>query len=133
MNERHLVVRRVFTLSGEEQRVLETGRFLRVDFGRSIAVTGETCAESVLLGRRGGQLRAFANVCRHQAIPLDARAADEEDDVMTEDGRHLLCHAHGAIYRPSDGMCISGPCAGLALFAVPVEEVAEGIALTLGK
>jgi nitrite reductase/ring-hydroxylating ferredoxin subunit len=83
---------------------------------------------SVLVGRVAGKLLGWVNVCRHEAIPLDACAPDEEAGVMTDDRRHLLCHAHGAIYRPGDGLCVSGPCSGASLVPVTVTDagVADG-------
>ena len=51
---------------------------------------------------------------------------------MTDDRRHLLCHAHGAIYRPSDGLCVSGPCVGASLLRIEATQPApEELALTL--
>jgi nitrite reductase/ring-hydroxylating ferredoxin subunit len=41
---------------------------------------------------------------------------------MSDDGRFLLCGQHGALYDPVEGVCISGPCVGLGLFAIPVRE-----------
>ena len=41
---------------------------------------------------------------------------------MTDDGRHLFCLRHGALYHPTTGRCVSGPCDGATLFRMPVEE-----------
>jgi nitrite reductase/ring-hydroxylating ferredoxin subunit len=49
---------------------------------------------------------------------------------MSDDGRYLLCNQHGALYRPGDGYCILGPCAGERLAAVPIAE--DGDELVLG-
>lgn len=99
------------------------GHFVRVDLGERARLAEGTSFTSVLVGRVAGRLVGWVNVCRHQAIPLDARAGDEDAGVMTDDRRHLLCHAHGAIYRPSDGVCVSGPCTGAALLPIEVEAV----------
>jgi nitrite reductase/ring-hydroxylating ferredoxin subunit len=79
--------------------------------------------EGFLVGRVGGTWKAYANVCRHRALPLDLGASSP----MSDDGRYLLCHQHGALYRPGDGKCVSGPCAGESLQAVDVTEEAEGV------
>ena len=97
----------------EAQRAeVARGRFVRVGHGTS----------GVLVGRVDGAWRAYANVCRHRASPLDLGAASP----MSDDGTHLLCHQHGALYRPSDGRCVVGPCAGESLVPVDVEEAADG-------
>ncbi len=123
--------RHSFVLSEAERSGAKMGHFVRVELGRLVEMRDGSFAETALVGWVGGDLRAFANLCRHQAIALDARAADEGEGVMAEDGVHLLCHAHGAIYRPTDGACVTGPCIGARLFAFPVEETSDGVALWL--
>ncbi len=63
-----------------------------------------------------GRLRAYINSCRHMVTPLDF----VRYQFFTEDGRHLLCATHGALYEPDTGLCVDGPCAGLSLHALPV-------------
>ena len=117
-------------LRAEEQRAIEAGTFVRLELPHEAFTADGARFTSVLVGTTcEGDLRVFANVCRHQAIPLDARAPDPDSGVMTDDGRHLLCHAHGAIYRPSDGLCTSGPCMGAHLARVTARL--EGDALVL--
>ena len=48
---------------------------------------------------------------------------------MSDDGRYLLCHQHGALYRLVDGKCVSGPCVGESLTPVTVTEDEEGLML----
>jgi len=91
------------------------GRFVRVG----------PAFDGVLVGRVDGAWRAYANVCRHRALPLDLGARS----AMSDDGRYLLCHQHGALYRLDDGRCVSGPCAGEALAAVPIEANAGELLL----
>jgi len=47
------------------------------------------------------------------------------DHFFDAEGRHLVCSTHGAVFRPEDGYCLAGPCAGESLEPVPV-EVREG-------
>jgi nitrite reductase/ring-hydroxylating ferredoxin subunit len=42
------------------------------------------------------------------------------DRFIAPDGYHLLCATHGAIFRPTDGYCVNGPCAGDSLARVPI-------------
>lgn len=112
-------------LTGDETRAIDRGRFVVVDFGGAIELDGITIA-SALVGRvAGGVLRAYANVCRHQAVPLDLGTGEP----MTDDGRHLFCLRHGALYEPKTGRCVSGPCDGATLFRMAVEETAGEVAV----
>jgi nitrite reductase/ring-hydroxylating ferredoxin subunit len=63
-----------------------------------------------------GKFRAYVNRCRHMTTPLDF----VRYQFMTEDGRHLVCMTHGALYEPETGLCVDGPCKGLALHQLPV-------------
>lgn len=63
-----------------------------------------------------GTFHAYVNRCRHMSTPLDF----VRYQFFTEDGRHLICLTHGAIYDPSSGLCMDGPCKGLPLYRLPV-------------
>jgi len=63
-----------------------------------------------------GRFHAYVNSCRHLVTPLDF----VRYQFFTEDGRHLVCLTHGALYEPETGLCVEGPCEGLALHALPV-------------
>ncbi len=63
-----------------------------------------------------GQFHAYINSCRHMVTPLDF----VRYQFFTEDGRHLMCATHGALYEPDTGLCVDGPCKGLSLHALPV-------------
>ena len=64
-----------------------------------------------------GRVLAYENRCPHTGVNLDWVPGR----FMDADGRHLQCATHGALFRPADGRCVSGPCAGDALRAVPVQ------------
>lgn len=66
--------------------------------------------------RVGGQARGFVDRCPHAGMPL----APFGDRFLTREGDLILCASHGALFRPSDGVCVAGPCAGKALEAWPV-------------
>jgi nitrite reductase/ring-hydroxylating ferredoxin subunit len=63
-----------------------------------------------------GDFRAYVNRCRHMTTPLDF----VRYQFFSEDGRHLICMTHGALYDPESGLCVEGPCQGLALYPLPV-------------
>jgi len=71
--------------------------------------------DGFLVNYRGG-FHAYLNRCRHMTTPLDF----VRYQFFTEDGRYLVCMTHGALYEPDSGLCIEGPCKGLALYPLPV-------------
>jgi nitrite reductase/ring-hydroxylating ferredoxin subunit len=76
----------------------------------------------VILVRRDGALRAYENSCPHQGTPLETFP----DKFLNEDGSLFVCSTHGARFRVEDGHCVSGPCEGKALVAVPC-DVRDGV------
>lgn len=75
-----------------------------------------------LINYQGG-FHAYVNSCRHLITPLDF----VRYQFFTEDGRHLVCLTHGALYEPDTGMCVAGPCEGLYLHALPVSVESDEI------
>ena len=71
--------------------------------------------------RCGGEVRGYEDRCPHAAMPL----ALLPDRYLTREGDLILCASHGALFRPLDGVCVSGPCAGRALTAWPVRLAGE--------
>ncbi|CAD7349050.1 Rieske (2Fe-2S) protein [Xanthomonas arboricola pv. juglandis] len=82
--------------------------------------------ESLVLYRDGAQVRAWLNVCPHAGRRLDWAPGQF---LKTKEG-HLVCAAHGAAFELGGGECISGPCRGQSLLAVPVRV--EGDQVVLG-
>lgn len=70
----------------------------------------------------GARPCAFVNACPHQYLPLDFHG----DNILSADGRKLMCTSHGAGFAVEDGRCIEGPADGCALDAVPVSVDADG-------
>jgi nitrite reductase/ring-hydroxylating ferredoxin subunit len=73
--------------------------------------------QGIVVRTSDGSVRAFKNECRHLAVPLDER---EPGQLWDSHRRYLVCNAHGARYRPDDGLCVSGPCRGSHLKTLPV-------------
>ena len=69
--------------------------------------------------RKDGAVRGYVDRCPHMGLPLAKRL----DDYLTDSGDLIECDWHGALFRPEDGMCVAGPCAGQRLRAWPVEVV----------
>ncbi len=59
----------------------------------------------------GGDHYAYENRCPHAGRPLDLGLGR----FFTDDGRYLVCGAHGAVFAPATGVCVEGPCPGARL------------------
>lgn len=75
----------------------------------------------LLVVRRGGEVFGYRNNCPHLGAPLDWQPGR----FLDAERRHILCANHGALFRIEDGLCLSGPCAGKMLAAVPL-AIADG-------
>ena len=71
--------------------------------------------------RRGETVRAYVNHCPHADFPLNI----SPNRFLAPHVPLILCVMHGALFEIESGECVSGPCAGLALRALPV-RVASG-------
>lgn len=74
-------------------------------------------AESLILHRDGGRVRAWFNVCPHGGRRLDWSPGQF---LKSKEGL-LVCAVHGASFELDGGECVGGPCRGEALRAVAVE------------
>jgi len=74
-------------------------------------------AESLILHRDGGEVRAWLNICPHAGRRLDWAPGQF---LKSKDGL-LVCAAHGASFETAAGVCVAGPCRGERLRAVAVE------------
>lgn len=78
---------------------------------------------SILVTRKGDVISAFRNKCPHAGYPLQR----SNGQVMLQEGRYIVCAAHGASFGISDGACAGGPCDnGDALERIAI-EVRDGI------
>lgn len=76
--------------------------------------------EALLINSRG-KFFAYVNRCPHIGLTLDW----VNNQFFTVDSRYLMCANHGAVFEPSTGECIWGPCAGASLEDVPL-RIEEG-------
>lgn len=89
---------------------IEDGGFLEVE------ATLDGDAESLILHRDGGDVRAWLNVCPHAGRRLDWAPGKF---LKSRDGQ-LVCAVHGATFELQGGECVAGPCRGALLRAVAV-------------
>lgn len=69
--------------------------------------------------RYQGRVHAYLNRCAHIGVELDWQPGQFFDMERTL----LICSTHGALYDPTTGACLGGPCRGGRLVPVAVEEV----------
>lgn len=74
-------------------------------------------AESLILYRQAGAVRAWLNVCPHAGRRLDWAPGRF---LKSREGQ-LVCAAHGATFELQEGVCVAGPCRGDALRPVAVQ------------
>jgi len=68
--------------------------------------------------RFGGIAHAYVNVCPHAGTELDWQPGD----FFEASGLYLACATHGALFEPSTGLCVAGPCRGASLQPLPIRE-----------
>lgn len=68
--------------------------------------------------RYDGRVHAYVNRCPHQGTELDWQPGE----YFEESGLYLICSTHGALFEPSGGLCVAGPCRGAQLQSIAVEE-----------
>lgn len=72
---------------------------------------------SLIVTRSGDHVAAFRNKCPHAGYPL--QRADGR--ILVQEGRFMVCGAHGASFTLTDGACAGGPCNGDGLERIAVE------------
>ncbi|MBI3030148.1 MAG: Rieske 2Fe-2S domain-containing protein [Candidatus Rokubacteria bacterium] len=72
-----------------------------------------------------GRFFAYVNRCAHAGTTLDWWP----NEFFAEDGRHLICATHGAVYLPDTGLCVAGPCPGAALTPLPVARQGDTLVI----
>lgn len=86
----------------------------------------ESAMFSGFVVRLGESIKGYVDSCPHAGW----RLAGIGDNFLTRDDRYILCAGHGALFRPADGECVSGPCFGDRLEPWPVKIDEEGMVVT---
>jgi nitrite reductase/ring-hydroxylating ferredoxin subunit len=95
----------------------------------TLVESGQACVFDVLLWksparafalRFEGRVVAYMNRCAHVPTEMDWQPGE----FLDSDRRFILCSMHGALYEPTTGQCIGGPCAGGRLMGIDVVEKA---------
>jgi len=61
------------------------------------------------------QPKVYINACPHLGIHLEM----QPNIFLDKSENFIICANHGALFERSNGLCISGPCQGQWLQAVP--------------
>lgn len=65
-----------------------------------------------------GRIVAYVNRCAHIGVELDWVPGQ----FLDESSEYIVCATHGALYDPSSGLCVAGPCKGRHLEPLVVSE-----------
>lgn len=84
---------------------------------RGFELDTDTGPIGLLVIRYEDQFYAYENHCPHLGIPLNW----QPDEFLSIEKTHIQCSTHGALFEPTDGSCIMGPCSGDKLNALPIE------------
>jgi nitrite reductase/ring-hydroxylating ferredoxin subunit len=74
----------------------------------------------------GGLYYAWVNRCPHAGTPLDTWP----NEFFSDDGRHLVCSTHGAVFDPTTGICVEGPCPGARLEPLLVARAGDAVVVS---
>lgn len=88
---------------------IEDGTARGFEIGEGVA------AQHLFIIRQGTDIYAYRNSCPHAGVNLDW----QPDQFLDSSAQYIQCAMHGAMFRIEDGLCVSGPCAGDALAAIP--------------
>ncbi len=80
----------------------------------------------IFVVHRDAKLTAWVNQCPHKGMPLEWKP----DEFLDDEGEHIICATHGALFDINDGACLGGPCRGQGLKPVAIETIGTDICLT---
>lgn len=105
-------------MAARERLICASAELAEGGDGVRFAVKTAWGEETGFVVRYRGEPRAFVNRCAHVPVELDWQAGKFFDDS----GAFLMCTVHGALYDPSSGYCVAGPCRGGRLPPLSVIE-----------
>lgn len=102
---------------GSIEDLQEGGKGLRFDVRKKTESNHNEVIPAFVI-RYDYQVFAYLNVCGHIAVQLDYMPGE----FFSDDGQMLICATHGAEYAPDTGACLGGPCFGVGLNPLEVQE-----------
>ena len=70
---------------------------------------------------------AYRNKCQHLGVGLDW----DNNEFFEEEEKFIVCATHGALYEPSSGKCIMGPCSGKNLEILNLKVLEDKLIVTI--
>jgi nitrite reductase/ring-hydroxylating ferredoxin subunit len=83
--------------------------------------------QSVFVVHKNGEVFAYYNKCPHTGASLEW----QEDQFLDLDKALIQCATHDALFTIDTGECISGPCVGDNLQALPISIINDEIHLEI--
>jgi nitrite reductase/ring-hydroxylating ferredoxin subunit len=80
----------------------------------TITLSGE--GREIFAVRLADEVFAYVNVCPHRQMPLNWKP----DVFLAYDKSRIVCTMHAATFDIRQGHCLTGPCPGQSLEAVPI-------------
>lgn len=79
----------------------------------------------IFVVHRQGRFSAFINRCPHRGMPLEW----QPDAFLDDEGEHIICATHGALFAIGDGACLGGPCRGQGLTPLTLKREGDDLYL----
>lgn len=94
----------------------------------SVELPSETTSTpGLFIVRHPEGINAFLNRCPHNGSELNW----QPNQFFDRDGEYLICSLHGALFQPTDGLCVAGPCRGQGLTEIPIQITDSHIQLQI--
>ena len=77
-----------------------------------------TSGAAFFVVKKDNVLHAYVNQCPHVGAPLEWIP----DQFLDGDAQFIQCAVHGAAFAIDNGACAGGPCNGVGLTALPMQE-----------
>lgn len=99
-------------------------RAVDVAEGKALGCSVPGQRRKVIVLRCRGALHGWLDACPH--YEAGTPMAWKKNEYLNGAGTHLACHAHGALFDPETGECVSGACLGKRLTPVALSIGADG-------
>jgi len=93
--------------------------------GKEFIVQNSSISKDAFLIHFKNQYYAYINSCPHTGVPLNW----QKDLFLSADELYIQCSLHGALFEPTDGRCIHGPCLGKQLQALELVVIDNAVYL----